>query len=179
MSLIDEAVESVKSKAAQFTAAYNQLTSMKNIQKYPELYSRWKVLMNQAQTVRNTVSSITSAIDSGAKIVASALGGTSRDGLGFVQFLTLPVIYGAIAALTAFLTAVAYLYEDYKKAEAQSAANENMATKLIKQGVAPVDVAKIIAAQNQQSKSALQSLTDSLPLIMIGGALLIFLNRSK
>ena len=179
MSLVDDAIASIKAKGQAFSDAYLTLDKMPNIAQYPTLYARWQKLKSEGETVKGAVQSIIGGIESGARVVASALSGTPRDGLGFVQVIAVPLIYATAAGITAYVAAVAILNEDYKKAEMGKAANAALWNNVYAKTGSAAAANGAVQSQNSGDSSSLQKFSDMLPLLLIGGALLIFASKGN
>jgi len=96
--------------ANQFMTEYNQLIDLgKRMDQFPPvLQSQYTSLVNRAQTIQNTITSVTQKIDQAASWLSNmvnGLGGLSQP-LGVIQFLPIAIVAGAVTFITIWLTDV-------------------------------------------------------------------------
>lgn len=135
MALFEEekwlnAVNVLQQKAGNFNQLFNRvLNSERTATVTPNLYNEYTGLVDRGRTIKNTISTTTSAIDTVYGFVTEALGKKQADslsGLGFIPLIPIAIITGAIAAITYWINdAVKYLD---KTAQVES---------LTRQGVTP------------------------------------------
>lgn len=103
----DNAVSSLKAKAADFAVAYNQFLNNEQFAALdPALYSDWKSANNYASAVKATIQYINEQVDSASNWLSGVLGMNGlqsigrQKGLGFLPLIPIAYVLAATAALT-------------------------------------------------------------------------------
>lgn len=100
MSMIDDTINSLRRKGAEFTDAYNVLMNDYSAAVNSGREAEWQQLKDYADTVKNTISYINNAIDSVGGVVANAIGLSGLGNMGFLPLIPIAYVTAAIAALT-------------------------------------------------------------------------------
>lgn len=115
---VDSAIQSLKDKGAQFTAAYDQLTSIEDrISVYPDLYDQWSTLKSRGDDIKATISTIASAVDSAGAFLAQTFGLSGLSSIGVLPIIPIAGIAAATAAVMWFISSVSDILDALNRRE--------------------------------------------------------------
>lgn len=134
-----DAVNRLKTAAAQFSGAYYQFTNIPEIYRSPT----WQDVKNKADSVQGTIATLTSAIDTAYRWLSSAFGVSGLGSLGIavpaVPWLTVAAIGAAISAIMATYS---FMIEELNKS-AYKKQLMDLNVQRVEQGLEPLDLTQL------------------------------------
>lgn len=95
------AIERLRLKGAEFFSVYAQfMANYDFISDNAELRAEWEMIRQYADTVKNTVTWINSAVDSASSWFSSAFGMSGLNAIGAIPLIPIAYVLASLAALT-------------------------------------------------------------------------------